>query len=265
MRLSLHVAEKGPVVCPPPDSLHPTQGALPCLRLDSQPPLQLLATFSSLAILPNIESGAGDGFCAVDVCAVDGVRRDAAVFATCFGLCGLATCFGASIVMEGSGAAEPVAVCDAAGPHSKTVANTPAAEGATTLNENLMTIPLEDGHAAPMHPRDHTQLPSRKLRTWPLGVKRFLPMTAIDHVAKRTRTTRLKIVASDVVKGFGPRAMSNVRLECAPKRTSTDRSEFMRFRRSPTQPRSETPPSPAGRLRATSRERCGRRGRPRSA
>ncbi len=45
----------------------------------------------------------------------------------------------------------------------------------------------------PMHPRDHTQLPSRKLRTWPLGVKRFLPMTAIDHVAKRTRTTPITV------------------------------------------------------------------------
>lgn len=72
------------------------------------------------------------------------------MFATCFGLCGLATCFGASTVMEGSGAAEPVAVCDAAGPHSNTVDKTATAEGATTLNENLMTIPFEDGHAAPM-------------------------------------------------------------------------------------------------------------------
>jgi hypothetical protein len=39
---------------------------------------------------------------------------------------------------------------------------------------------------------------AEKLRTWPLGVKRFLPMTAIDHVAKRTRTARLKIAVSDV-------------------------------------------------------------------
>ena len=57
MRLSLHVDEKGPVVCPPPDSLHPTQGALPCLRLDSQPPLQLLEILSSLASFPNVEPG----------------------------------------------------------------------------------------------------------------------------------------------------------------------------------------------------------------
>ena len=59
MRLSRHVDENGPWVCPPVDSLHPTQGSLPCGRLDSQPPLQLLATFSSAAILASTESGAG--------------------------------------------------------------------------------------------------------------------------------------------------------------------------------------------------------------
>ena len=33
----------------PPDSLQPIQGSLPCGKLDAQPPLQLLATFSRLA------------------------------------------------------------------------------------------------------------------------------------------------------------------------------------------------------------------------
>jgi hypothetical protein len=72
---------------------------------------------------------------------VGDVRRDATVFATCFGICGLATCFGASTVIEGSGAAEPVAVCDAAGLHSKTVDKTATAEGATEVDDNLMTMP----------------------------------------------------------------------------------------------------------------------------
>jgi hypothetical protein len=42
--------------------------------------------------------------------------------------------------MEGSEAAEPVAVCDVAGPHSKIVDTTAAAEGATKLDDHLMTI-----------------------------------------------------------------------------------------------------------------------------
>jgi hypothetical protein len=178
VRLSLHVAEKGAVVCPPPDSLHPTQGSLPCGRLDSQPPLQLLATFSSLEILPNTESGAGDGVRPVDDCTVDGVRRDAAVFATCFGRCGLATCFGASTVMEGSGAAEPGAVCDAAGPHNKTADKTATAEGAIKLDDNLMTFPpMRDGNARPVSARYHT------LRIGPRASKRYLPL-AIDMAAE---------------------------------------------------------------------------------
>lgn len=155
MRLSLHVAEKGPCVCPPADSLHPTQGRLPCGRLDSQPPLQLLATFSSLAILPNIESGAGAGVRAVDVWPVDDLRRDTTVFATCFGFFGLATCFGASTVMLGSELAEPVAVCDAAGPHSKAVDKIATAEGATKRDGNLMTISFRGRHAVPMPRRCH--------------------------------------------------------------------------------------------------------------
>ncbi|WP_168195585.1 hypothetical protein [Bradyrhizobium sp. NAS80.1] len=64
MSVSLHVAEK--VEKYPPDSLHPTQGAFPDLKLVSQPPLQLLLAFSSVASLPNIEFGAADGVRAVD-------------------------------------------------------------------------------------------------------------------------------------------------------------------------------------------------------
>jgi hypothetical protein len=63
---------------------------------------------------------------------------------------GLAACFGASTVMEGSGAAAPVAVCAAAGPHSKTVDRKAKAEGATNLDDSLMTCPFKDGRSVPM-------------------------------------------------------------------------------------------------------------------
>jgi hypothetical protein len=60
----LHVDEK--VEFHPPDSLQPNQGALPDLKLVAQPPLQLLAALSSLAILGIIGPCAADGVCAVD-------------------------------------------------------------------------------------------------------------------------------------------------------------------------------------------------------
>lgn len=66
------------------------------------------------------------------------------MFADGFGLCGLAACFGASTVTGGSGVPEPVAVCDAAGPHSKTVDKRAAAEGATKLDDNLVRADLTD-------------------------------------------------------------------------------------------------------------------------
>jgi hypothetical protein len=62
------------------------------------------------------------------------------VFARCFGAKGLATCFGASTVTLGSEEAGPVAVCDVAGPHSKIVDKTATTEGATKLDDNLMTM-----------------------------------------------------------------------------------------------------------------------------
>ena len=57
----MHVGEKLETEFSPSEVLHPTQGALPFLKLVSQPPLQLLLDRSSLAILPNIEPGAADG------------------------------------------------------------------------------------------------------------------------------------------------------------------------------------------------------------
>ena len=79
--VSRHVGEKGPYSMLPPDSLHPIHGSFPCGKLDAQPPLQLLATFSRLAILPITEPGAYAGVRAVDVGTVDAVRRGAAVLA----------------------------------------------------------------------------------------------------------------------------------------------------------------------------------------
>jgi hypothetical protein len=103
------------------------------------------------------------------------------VFATCSGLCGLATCLGASTVMLGSGAA-PVVVCEAAGPHSKTVDKTATAEGATKLDVNLMTIPSQGRTCRPNAPT----LPPIINQISELGhggSKRFPPMTAMDMVA----------------------------------------------------------------------------------
>ncbi|CCE02981.1 hypothetical protein BRAS3809_6820003 [Bradyrhizobium sp. STM 3809] len=54
--MSEHLPSNG--VTSAPERLHPIHGWLPTLKLVSQPPLQLLADLSSLAILPWIESGA---------------------------------------------------------------------------------------------------------------------------------------------------------------------------------------------------------------
>ena len=78
------------------------------------------------------------------------------MFATCgglcgglaTGLCGLATCFGATTVTVGSVADEPP-VCDMAvppGAHSNTVDRIATAEGATRLDDTLMTHSPKSGH-----------------------------------------------------------------------------------------------------------------------
>ena len=63
--------------------------------------------------------------------------------------CGLATCFGASTVMLGSWAAEAGVGCDIAVPlrlHSNAVDRSAIAEGATKLDDDVMTIsPLNSG------------------------------------------------------------------------------------------------------------------------
>jgi hypothetical protein len=81
------------------------------------------------------------------------------VCATRFDVCGvatgrfgLATGFGASTVMLGSRAAEPVAVCDTAVPlklHSNEIDKIAIAEGAKRLDEDLMTLSsqIQDDYA----------------------------------------------------------------------------------------------------------------------
>jgi len=112
------------------------------LKLVTQPSVQLLEVFSSAASFAIVEPGAGDG-----VRAGGDVGRGATVFATrpdpcglATGLCGLATCFGASTVMPGR-VPEPVAVCDTAVPlraHNNAVDRIATAEGATRLDDILM-------------------------------------------------------------------------------------------------------------------------------
>ena len=91
------------------------------------------------------------------------------------GLCGLATCFGASTVMLGSAAAEPVAVCDTAvplGPNSNAVDRIATAEGTAKLDDNRMRCPpIRDGHAVLMRVRFHPY--SRNFRTRPPGAEKI--------------------------------------------------------------------------------------------
>lgn len=145
----------------PPDSLQPIQGSLPCAKLDAQPPLQLLARASRLAILPITEPGAYDGVRVADVRAVDVVRRGAVVLAPRSDRCGLAICFGASTVTAGRVAAEPVGICDAAGATSKTVDKAATAEGTTRLDDNLMTMSFQNRDGMPsrqVHGNIHSEL-----------------------------------------------------------------------------------------------------------
>ncbi len=74
--------------------------------------------------------------------------------------------------MLGSGAAEPVAVCDIAAPLSNVVDRMAIAEGATKLDNDLMIISgqIQDGLSVPMRTRYHTYSTS-KFRIWPPGVE----------------------------------------------------------------------------------------------
>ena len=169
MRLSLHVVEKGMVVVSPHAPLHPTHGSLPCGRLDSQPPLQLLLIFSSLPSLSfavpgpaMIASVVANDVRVVVRAAIDG-RRDGVVLTTGTVRCGLAACFGASIETGGSELAGPVGICDAAGAHSMTVDKTTTAEGARKRDDDLMTMSFRGRRCRPIARRYNTT-PSRIFR-----------------------------------------------------------------------------------------------------
>jgi len=111
---------------------------------------------ASFASCPVGDIGDADGV------GVAGDVRGDSVWATLrgFGVCGLATCFGASTTTSGSMAAarpEVVAVADIAGPlrphRSSSIDKIATAGLATKSDENLMAIPPKnwDGHAIPMH------------------------------------------------------------------------------------------------------------------
>jgi hypothetical protein len=91
-----------------PDPEHPTQGALPDLKLVAQPPAQLPLVFARLAscVVGDIANGVG---------VVGDVRGDTVLRATARCFCGLATCFGASTTTLGSEVValpEGAAACD---------------------------------------------------------------------------------------------------------------------------------------------------------
>jgi hypothetical protein len=133
----LHVDEYAPL-----DPEHPTQGALPDLKLVWQPPTQLPVAFASLVSSGNI--GDADGVGVLGDVVGDMVLR---ATARCFGFCGVATCFGASTTTLGSEVVAPpegVAVCDSAvslRPHnSSAIDKTPAARPATKSDETFIAM-----------------------------------------------------------------------------------------------------------------------------
>ena len=124
-----------------PEPEHPTQGALPDLKLVAQPPAQLPVIFGSCA--------AGDMVAADGVGVVGDVRGDMVLRATarCVGFGGLATCFGASTTTLGSEVEAPpegVAACDIVvplKPHgSSAIDKMETAGRATKSDKNLIAM-----------------------------------------------------------------------------------------------------------------------------
>jgi hypothetical protein len=131
-----------------PDAEHPTQGRLPDGKLVWQPPTQLPEALSSLRSFANTDSCAADGVGVVGDVPGDTVLRTVLrATARCFGFCGLATCFGAWIVMLGRVVPpEGVSVCDIAvplRPHRSSVIDKIATAGLEMeRDENLIPCPL---------------------------------------------------------------------------------------------------------------------------
>jgi hypothetical protein len=139
---------------------------LPDGKLVWQPPTQLPEALSSLASFANTDSCAtvsagvvGDGDAPGDTV----LRTVLRTTARCFGFCGLATCFGAWIVMLGREVApEGVAVCDIAvplRPHSGSAIDKIATAGLEMKRDENLTamsfqmrgqpIPSPSRNAAP--------------------------------------------------------------------------------------------------------------------
>jgi hypothetical protein len=128
------------------DAEHPTQGRPLDGRLDWQPPSQLLTPRSILRSFSSTDSSPAVGDVPRDTVRLTVLR----VAARCCGLCSLATGFGAWTVMLGRAVgAELGSVRDIAVPLSNTVDRTARAEGATRLDDILITRSLKSGKFRP--------------------------------------------------------------------------------------------------------------------
>jgi hypothetical protein len=128
------------------DAEHPTQGRPLDGRLDWQPPSQLLTPRSILRSFSSTDSSPAVGDVPRDTVRLTVLR----VTARCWGLCDLATGFGAWTVMLGRAVgAELGSVRDIAVPLSNTVDRTARAEGATRLDDILITRSLKSGDSVP--------------------------------------------------------------------------------------------------------------------
>ena len=129
-----------------PDAEHPTQGRPFDGKLDAQPPSQLLTLRSILRSFSSTDSSPAGGDVPRDTERFTVLR----VTARCCGLCGLATDFGAWTVMLGRAVGSGRgSVRDIAVPLSNTVDKTATAEGATRLDDILITRSLKSGDSVP--------------------------------------------------------------------------------------------------------------------
>lgn len=132
-----------------PDAEHPRQGALPVLKLVTQPPTQLPETLSSFASFAIIDVGAVD-----DVSVLGDVWRGTALRETArgFGLRCLGISFGASTVMLGSALmalADDVAACDIAAPPRPHVNSAMHEQATARLGKDLMAMSSQCGVSQP--------------------------------------------------------------------------------------------------------------------
>jgi hypothetical protein len=144
-----------------PDAEHPTQGRPFDGKLEAQPPSQLLTPRSILRSFSSTDSSPAVGDVPRDTVRLTVLR----VTARCWGLCDLATGFGAWTVMLGRAVgAELGSVRDIAVPLSNTVDRTARAEGATRLDDILITRSLKSGNFVPGVARPATHMAQVPLR-----------------------------------------------------------------------------------------------------